>query len=66
MRNWTFLSKQNNDDNYIAITFINKTHYPHDYIDDSKEIILKSIKKWLINIVSMNLILILDFWSLNK
>jgi hypothetical protein len=35
--------KYNNDDNYISITFINKSHYPHD-IDDSKEIILSSIK----------------------
>ena len=33
--------KYNND--YIAIPFINKTHYPHD-IDESRKIILNSIK----------------------
>ena len=33
--------KHNND--YVAIAFINKTHYPHD-IDESREIILNSIK----------------------
>lgn len=38
--------KHNNDDNYIAISFINKSHYPHD-IDDSKEIILNSIKEMI-------------------
>jgi hypothetical protein len=38
--------KHNNYDNYIAISFINKSHYPHD-IDDSKEIILNSIKEMI-------------------
>lgn len=32
-----------NNDNYKAITFINKTHFPH-FIDDSREIILDYIK----------------------
>ena len=36
--------KHNND--YVDIVFINKTHYPHD-IDDSREIILKSIKEMI-------------------
>ena len=36
--------KHNND--YVDIVFINKTHYPH-YIDESKEIILKSIKEMI-------------------
>ena len=36
-----YLYKHNN--NYIAIAFINKTHYPHD-MDESREIILSSIK----------------------
>ena len=38
--------KKYNNDDYVAITFINKSHYPHD-IDDSKEIILKSIKEMI-------------------
>ena len=39
-----YLKKHNND--YVSIAFINKTHYPHD-IDDSREIILKSIKEMI-------------------
>ena len=39
-----YFKKYNND--YVAIAFINKTHYPHD-IDDSREIILKSIKEMI-------------------
>ena len=38
--------KYNNDDNYIAITFINKSHFIH-HVDDSKEIILNSIKEMI-------------------
>ena len=41
-----YFKKYNNDNNYIAITFINKSHYPHD-IDDSKEIILNYIKEMI-------------------
>jgi hypothetical protein len=39
-----YFKKHNND--YVAIAFINKTHYPHD-IDESREIILKSIKEMI-------------------
>ena len=39
-----YLQKHNN--NYIAIAFINKTHYPHDK-DEPREIILKSIKEMI-------------------
>ena len=39
-----YFKKHNND--YVAISFINKTHYPHD-IDESREIILKSIKEMI-------------------
>lgn len=39
-----YFKKYNND--YVAISFINKTHYPHD-IDDSREIILKSIQEMI-------------------
>jgi hypothetical protein len=39
-----YFKKHNND--YVAIAFINKTHYPH-YIDESREIILKSIKEMI-------------------
>jgi hypothetical protein len=39
-----YFKKYNND--YVAIAFINKTHYPHD-IDDSREIILKSIQEMI-------------------
>jgi hypothetical protein len=38
--------KYNNDDNYIPIIFINKSHFLHD-IDDSREIILNSIKEMI-------------------
>jgi len=34
------------NDNYQAITFINKTHYPH-FIEESKEIILDYIKQMI-------------------
>jgi hypothetical protein len=34
------------NDNYHAITFVNKTHFPH-YINDSREIILDYIKKMI-------------------
>ena len=36
----------NNDDNYIAITLLNTSHYIH-HVDYSKEIILKSIKEMI-------------------
>lgn len=39
-----YFTKNNND--YTAISFINKTHYPH-FINDSKEIILKKIKEMI-------------------
>ncbi len=41
-----YFKKYNNDNNYIAVAFINKTHYPHD-IDESREIILGSIKEMI-------------------
>ena len=39
-----YFKKHNND--FVDIAFINKTHYPHD-IDESREIILKSIKEMI-------------------
>ena len=38
--------KYNNDNNYIAITLINTSHYIH-HVDDAKEIILKYIKEMI-------------------